>query len=217
MQVTYYLDVLSSWCLWAEPAWDEIKARFAGRVTFDWKIALMNPADVPRTREESAWYYRRSAAIMRSKTILNPDWLEPERQGDYRAPNLVAEAGRDFGAMDERLPRALARAGMIEGKKIGDLTVAAAVGAAILHRSAEELRQHAESDEVRQRVEASTAEFHAHRINQRPAYILESKIGDKVVIAGLATAPPLIAAIDAMLADAAGFASHAAKHGTPPV
>jgi len=45
---------------------------------------------------------------------------------------------------------------------------------------------------------------------------LESNIGDRAVFSGLATAEPLIATTDAMLSDAAAYASHAAHFGTPP-
>ncbi len=47
MKVTYYLEVLSSWCHWVQPVWTELKARYAGRAEFEWKIALMNPGDFP--------------------------------------------------------------------------------------------------------------------------------------------------------------------------
>jgi len=30
--VTYYLDVISSWCFWAEPAWAELKKRYEGKL-----------------------------------------------------------------------------------------------------------------------------------------------------------------------------------------
>jgi predicted DsbA family dithiol-disulfide isomerase len=36
MKVTYFLEVLSSWCFWAEPAWAELQRRYAGRVEFRW-------------------------------------------------------------------------------------------------------------------------------------------------------------------------------------
>jgi len=29
LKVTYYLEVISSWCYWAEPAWVELKRRYA--------------------------------------------------------------------------------------------------------------------------------------------------------------------------------------------
>ena len=66
------------------------------------------------------------------------------------------------------------------------------------------------------RVEASTARFHAHQVTQRPTFILENGIGDKVVLSGLWVAAPLAAAIEAMLADAAAYAAHRVHHGTPP-
>jgi hypothetical protein len=65
-------------------------------------------------------------------------------------------------------------------------------------------------------VDASTAEFLAHRISQRPAFILEDAIGDKAVFSGLVAMEPLAATIDAMLSDTAAYASHAAHQGTPP-
>ncbi len=53
MTVTYYLEVVSSWCYWAEPTWTELNARYAGRVQFDWKIALMRPSDFPASPEQA--------------------------------------------------------------------------------------------------------------------------------------------------------------------
>src|SRR5580658_350513 len=108
MKITYYLEVLSSWCHWAEPAWAELKARYAGRAEFGWKIALMNPGDFPVSREQCDWFYRRSGTIVRSPDMLSSGWFEAGRKGLYDAPNLVAEAGRDFGIADDRLRLALA-------------------------------------------------------------------------------------------------------------
>src|ERR1700694_2534540 len=50
LKVTLYLEVISSWCFWALPAWSELQKRYAGRVDFDWKIALMDPTGVAATR-----------------------------------------------------------------------------------------------------------------------------------------------------------------------
>ena len=69
LTLTYYLEILSSWCHWAEPAWAELKARYAGRVQFDWRIALMNPGDFPVSRAQCDWFYRRSGTIMRSPVM----------------------------------------------------------------------------------------------------------------------------------------------------
>src|SRR6266704_945057 len=40
--ITNYLDVMSSWCFWSQPTWAELKRRYADRVEFDWKIAMMD-------------------------------------------------------------------------------------------------------------------------------------------------------------------------------
>jgi predicted DsbA family dithiol-disulfide isomerase len=93
---------------------------------------------------------------------------------------------------------------------------AVAIAAAAIGVNAAELRARAESAGVRARVDESTRIFHAHQINQRPSFILENGVGDKVVISGAWVAAPIIAAIDTMLADAAAYAAHAAHFGGPP-
>ena len=84
MKVTYYLDVFSSWCAWAEPTWAELKTRYAGRAEFEWKIALMRPQDFPVSREQCDWFYRRSGAtVLNSPVMLNSGWFDAARKGHY--------------------------------------------------------------------------------------------------------------------------------------
>ena len=40
---------MSSWCFWSQPTWAELKRRYADRVEFDWKIALMDGAGLPKS------------------------------------------------------------------------------------------------------------------------------------------------------------------------
>lgn len=220
MKITYYFEVVSSWCTWVEPTWSELKKRYADRgVTFEWKIALMNPGDFPVSRAQCEWFYRRSGGtVMRSPTMLNSGWFEPERQGVYHAPNLVAEAAKDFGFSGDEIRLALAHAAVRDGQKVGDLTTAVAIAARAGGKAlnAKKLRARAESAAVLARVEGSTAEFAAHQISQRPAFILTDAIGDKAVFSGLVRLEPLVATIDAMLADTAAYAAHAAHYGPPP-
>lgn len=217
MKVTYFLEVLSSWCYWAEPTWAELKARYAGRVEFEWKIALMRPEDFPISREQCDWFYRRSGGTcLRSPFMLNSGWFEASRQGRYDAPNLVAEAARDFGCTGDEVRRALTHAAVREGQKIGDLEVAVSIAARAGNIDTGKLRAAADSAAVRARVDASTREFLAHQITQRPAFVITDSIGDKAVFSGLVRLEPLAAAIDAMLADTAAYATHAAHHGRPP-
>lgn len=215
IRVTYYLDVVSSWCWWAEPAWAELKDRYAERAEFDWKTALI-PADaLPATREQEEWFYRRSGVITRSPFMLNGEWLEPGL-GEYLAPNAVAEAAKDFEVTDDRVRLALAHAAVREGRKVGRWEVAAEAGAAGAGLDAAKLLARAKSPAVEQRVRASTAAFHALQVTQRPAFVVEDAIGDRAVLSGLWTAAPLIAVIEAMLADAAAYAAWRAHFGDPP-
>ena len=216
MKVTYYLEVISSWCYWAEPMWKELKSRYAGRVEFDWKIARMQRGDYPVSREQCDWFYRRSGMLMRSPFMLNSGWLEPFRDGLFPAASFVAEAGKDFGITGDELRLALAYAADREGIKVASMGPAIKVAVKATGLDAKKLRARAESAEVAKRIDASTAEFFAHQINQRPAFILTDAIGDKAVFSGLVRLEPLLATIDAMLADTAAYAAHQAHYGGPP-
>ena len=215
MKVTYYLEVTSSWCFWAEPAWTDLKRRYAGSADFGWKLALMDASGLPVSRNQCEWFYRRSGTIMRSPFMLNSGWFEPE-QKEYLAPNLVAEAARELGVTDDRVRLAIARAALREGRKVGRWEESAAVAAAASGLDAAALLKKARSPEIEARARATTAEFHALQVNQRPTFLLENSIGDRAVFSGLATSAPLAAALDAMLTDAAAYAAHAAHFGPPP-
>jgi predicted DsbA family dithiol-disulfide isomerase len=217
MKVTYYLEVLSSWCYWVEPVWADLKARYAGRAEFEWRIALMRPEDFPVSRSQCDWFYRRSGGtVMRSPVMLNSGWFEEGRKDGFVNPSLVAEACKEFGFHDDTVRLAISRAALVDGRKVGRIEEAVAVAAKASGVPARKIRTCAESAEVRARVDASTAEFFSHQINQRPSFILGDAIGDKAVFSGLVRIEPIAAAIDAMLSDTAAYASHAAHHGPPP-
>ena len=217
MKVIYYVEVLSSWCHWVEPVWSGLKQRYAGRADFEWRIALMRPEDFPVSQSQCDWFYRRSGGtVMHSAYMLNSGWLEAERKGHYEAPNLVAEAAKDFGFTGDEIRLALAHAALREGQKIGDLATAVKVAAKAGKMDAKNLRVAAESILVKDRVATSTADFLALQINQRPSFVLTDAIGDKAVFSGLVRIEPLVATIEAMLADTAAYAAHQAHHGPVP-
>lgn len=217
VSVTYFIEVLSSWCHWTEPAWSELRQRYTGRVDFSWRVALMRPEDFPVSTEQCDWFYRRSGTHVNSPYMLNSGWFEADRAGHYEAPNWVAEAGRDFvGDEDERVRIALANAAMREGKRIGDLETSVEIAAATIGVDAGQLQTAAQSETVQNRVAASTQCFFDHQLSQRPAFIIENTIGDKATFSGLWTAGPLVATIDAMLADATRYETFAAHGGEPP-
>ena len=77
LNVTYYLDIISSWCYYSESTWNLLKEKFGDVATFDWQIALIPEKGLPDTREEEEWYYRRSGTMVQWPTMLNGAWWEP--------------------------------------------------------------------------------------------------------------------------------------------
>jgi len=147
MKVTYYLEVISSWCYWAEPAWAELKRRYAGKVEFGWKIALMPPEAYPVSKSQCDWFYRRSGTIMRSPFLLNSGWFETELK-QYLAPNFVAEAAKDFNVADDCVRLAIANAALRDGRKVGRWEEAAAVAASAARLDVTALLKKAKSPEI---------------------------------------------------------------------
>ena len=215
MKITYYLELVSSWCHWAEPAWTELKTRYSGRAEFEWKIALMDGSGLPVSREQCDWFYRRSGGVVRSPYMLHSGWFDPSLK-EYLAPNLVAEAAKDMGICDDRARLAITHAALREGRRVGDWNEAVAVAAAATGLDAAQLLARAQSPEIAARARATTAEFHAMQATQRPTFVIESAIGDRVMLSGLVNAAPMIAVIESMLSDVGAYASHRAHHGTPP-
>ena len=210
-----YLDVVSSWCFWSEPTWAELKKLYDGRVEFQWKIALMDPSGLPTSREQEQWFYRRSGMMMSSPFMLNTDWYDPSLP-EWLAPNCVAEAAKDFGFTDDRVRLALAHAALREGKKVSDWEIAVEIGGAAGNIDQKKLLECARSREIEKRVRASTAEFRALQITQRPAFLVDTEIGDRAVFSGVVKLKPLTATLDSMLDDAAAYAAHKAHFGDPP-
>lgn len=215
IRIVYYLEVVSSWCHWAEPAWAELRRRYSGLIDFEWRIALIDASGLPRSREHAEWFYRRSGVIARSPRMLNSGWLEPGRK-EYLEPNLVAEAAKDLGITDDRARLAISRAALLEGRPVGQWKVAVEAAAAATGLDADLLEAHARTPAVERRVRETTGEFHQLQVTQRPTFLLENTIGDRAVLSGMVALEPLVSVIEAMLEDARAYASWDAHFGPPP-
>jgi predicted DsbA family dithiol-disulfide isomerase len=215
LTVTYYLDVISSWCYWAEPAWAELKKRYQDRVDFQWKIALMDSSGLPTSDEQHQWFYRRSGTLMRSPFMLRSDW-STHGLTEYLPPNCVAEAAKGLGVTDDRVRLALSNASLREGRKIGEWEIAGEIGARAGGLDRRKLLEAAQSSEVEKQVRADTADFHNLQVTQRPTFVLDTEIGDRAVLSGFARVAPIAAVLDSMLDDAEAYTSFAAHFGGPP-
>ncbi len=191
------------------------KRHYDGRVEFQWKIALMDPSGLPASREQEQWFYRRSGMMMRSPFMLNTDWYDATLK-EWLPPNAVAEAAKDFGVTDDRVRIALANAALRDGKKVSDWDVAAEIGAAAGNLEKKKLLETAQSSAVEKRIRASTAEFYAMQITQRPSFVIDTEIGDRAILSGVVKFEPLAATLDSMLDDATAYAAHKAHFGDPP-
>ena len=175
----------------------------------------MDPIGLPTSREQEQWFYRRSGMMMRSPFMLNTDWYDASLP-EWLAPNCVAEAARDFGFTDDRIRLALSGAALRKGKKVSDWEVAAEIGAGAGQIDKKRLLERARSPEIEKRVRASTAEFHALQVNQRPTFVIDTEIGDRAVFSGVVKLEPLTATLDSMLDDVTAYAAHKAHFGDPP-
>jgi predicted DsbA family dithiol-disulfide isomerase len=214
--ITNYLDVMSSWCFWSQPTWAELKRRYADRVEFDWKIALMDGAGLPKSRAQEEWYYRRSGLMNRSPFMLRSDSYEPVLP-EYLAPNLVAEAARDLGIKDDSVRLALSNAILREGSKaIRDVNVAAEIGARAGGLEKGNLLERVKLPEIEKRIRQSTTDWEALKVTQRPTFLVDTEIGDRAIFSGVIRLEPIAATLDSMIDDAAAYAAHAAHFGAPP-
>ncbi|MGY8825845.1 MAG: DsbA family oxidoreductase [Candidatus Latescibacterota bacterium] len=213
IEVTLFVEVQSSWCFWFETAWAALKERYRDTAHFGWGIALMLTAAFPSSREQCDVFYRRSGVALQSDFMLNSAWLEEELAGDYSISNYVAEAGKDFGVEGDALRVALARAALVDGRKIGRIDEAVAVATAECGLDAGTLKEKALSAAIRERVEQSTQKFHALQIDQRPSVLIVSDIGDRALFSGVVRIEPLVATIEAMLKDRRAYASYRAHYG----
>lgn len=215
LTVTYYLEVVSSWCHWAEPTWAELKRRYADQAEFVWKIAQMPEDAYPVSAAQCDWFYRRSGTIVRSPYMLSSGWFDPKHRLMLE-PNLVAEAAKDFGVHDDRVRLAIAHAAMREGQKVGDWDRSATIAAKAANLNKAKLLARAKSKEVAARVQASSAEFDALQVTQRPTFLLTNSIGDRALFSGLVRLEPLVAALDALQADEAAYVSWKTHLGGAP-
>ncbi|TAM77723.1 disulfide bond formation protein DsbA [bacterium] len=217
MEITYYLDVLSSWCLIAEDAVARIRGEHGARIDITWRIAILSGGGpMGNSRALEAWYYRRTEAA--TGFSFDPAWLEGPQTATLEA-NLAAEAARALGCGDDRVRLALARAAMREGKRVGEHDVAVEIAAAAGNLDVKALAEKMRDPAVIARIYESTADFTAlgaHGVDQRPTFVMRSAIGDTAILSGVYRYEPLAAIVAAMLRDEDAYAAFAAANPPAP-
>ena len=204
IRITYYLDVISSWCHYVEPVWKSLEETFGDVLEMDWQIALIPKSGLPKSKAEEKWYYRRSGVITKSPYMLNSDWIDTSLE-DFLIPNLVAVVCRDLGFAGDDVRLAITEAALRRGEKVGTLEVSAGIAAKVSGYSVGAIMELVAKPESEAKVRASTERFLSFGINQRPAFFVESEIEDRAIFSGLIQPEPLFATIRAMIEDARAY------------
>jgi predicted DsbA family dithiol-disulfide isomerase len=197
VELTAYIDVLSSWCYVGDLALQKIEKKYGDRLCVEWKIAqLFDFGPLPFTREQLAWYYARTAKI--SGVVMNAAWHDSPDTTTLHA-NQAAEAARTLGITDMSLVRALNRANVIDGKPLGRREPALDEAARASGLDRGELDRAMRDPATAARIKQTTAEFEALNLPQRPSYVLRNPTGDLALLSGIYTFESLDAVIGEML------------------
>lgn len=197
VEVVFYLDVLSSWCHVADRALEHIERKYGDDVHVDWRIAqLFDFGPIPYRIADYPWYYERTRRI--SGVELNPAWFDSPDARTVHA-NAAAEALRSLGFAGPEMRRGLSRAAVVDGKRMGQRDVALAEAARLSGVPAAEVERAMESEAVRERIRATTAEFQALHLPQLPSFLITNAIDDRAALSGLYTFASLDAVIGEML------------------
>lgn len=213
VKLIYYVDILSSWCSFAEPALAKVRSRFGSDLDYEWRISVLrNGKPLNYSNADLAWYYARSKSM--SGVQLNDSWLESNADGTWW-PNLAAEAARSLGSTDDKVRLALANAGMIEGQHVQHRDVTERVAAAASGLDPVRLRAAMDDPAVAERLRATTAEFHDLPCTVVPTFLISNEIGDVNLLSGAFRYEPIAACIEQLLADAKAYAKFNAENPAP--
>jgi predicted DsbA family dithiol-disulfide isomerase len=213
VKMIYYMDILSSWCFFAEGPLAKVRSRFGADLEFEWRIAaLRDGKPLGYSPEVLGWYYKRSHTL--SGTLLNVAWIESESDATWW-PDVAAEAARSLGQGDDKVRLALAQAGMVEGQHVHHREVAERVAAAASGLDVSAVHDAMDDPAVANRIHATTAEYRALPCNVVPTFVISNEIGDVNLLSGTFRYGPLAACVQQLLDDAKSYAAFGKAHPPP--
>ncbi len=213
LALTYYMDVLSSWCFVVEEPLAKLRERLGDRLVYEWRVAyLFGGGPMGYTPELGAWQYRRLESV--SGVVVNPTWRDSIDDTTWHA-DVAAEAARGLGITDDRVRLALTRAAFVDGVHLARREVVIEVGAAAAGVSTATLEREMADARTIARLQESTAAYKALGLEVQPAFVFTNEIGDKAVLSGLFRYETLASCADEMLAAADGYAAYGAANPPP--
>ena len=210
MKVTAYVDVLSHWCLAAQPAVDALRAMLADDVGLEVVLApLADGAPVGFTHAQEAWFYTRGTLAY--GTELDASWCEDAETTTWHA-NAAVAAGVSLGSNSIVLGRRVSRAAMVDGLLLGRESEAARVVAKFTGVDERALLEAMRSDAIVSALHAGNARLAAIGCAERPSWELVNDNGDRAVLQGVWQAEAILPLARALLDDERAYR----RAGPPP-
>ena len=210
MKVTAFVDVLSHWCLAAQPALDALRATLADDVAVDVVIApLGDDLPVGFTNAAEAWFYTRGTLAYGTK--LDPSWCEDENTSTWHA-NAAVAAAVALGADVFELAPGTSRAAMVHGALLGREDEAVRAVSRLGGIAEDKLREMMRSDSVVQALHFGNARLAAIGCAERPSWELVNDNGDRAVLQGVWQAEAILPLARALLEDERAYR----RAGPPP-
>jgi predicted DsbA family dithiol-disulfide isomerase len=214
VNLLYYYDVCSIWCVLGDEVLTAIQKQCGARVPITRKIALINNGEpMEAGLEQEKWYYDRCEFVTGRR--FNHEWIEKSGQSTW-VPNALIQIAEDLGRGDV-VREALKKEGLLGGKLILRREVAIDLAAKASGISPSVLANGLDDEKTKAAIRASTDEFNALPVNQRPTFLLRSVIEDTVLLSGIYRPDPVLAAIDAMVFDEDTYDRFRASHPPMPV
>lgn len=199
MQVTAFVDVLSHWCLAANPALAALEATLADDVRLEIVIAPLSEGQpVGFTHEQEAWFYRRGTLAY--GTALAATWCEGVETSTWHA-NAATAAAIAAGANAVTMTRRVSHAAMVEGRMLGREVEAVRCVAALAGLDEAQLREAMRSPALVAALHEGNARLGKLGCNERPSWELRNDNGDFAVVQGVWQAEAILPLARSLLED----------------
>lgn len=211
MKVTAFVDVLSHWCLAAQPALEALGAMLAEDVALEVVLApIRDGAPVGFTHDQEAWFYRRGTLAY--GRALTAAWCEGLGTSTWHA-NAAVAAGAALGADIVSLSYGVSRAAMVDGLLLGREDEAVRAAAQLTGFREDALRDAMRGEAVVASLHAGNARLASIGCAERPSWELVNDNGDRAVLQGVWQAEAILPLARALLEDERAYR----RAGQPPV
>jgi hypothetical protein len=210
MKVTAFVDVLSHWCLAAQPALDGLYAMLADDVAIEVVLApVADGAPVGFTQAQEAWFYTRGTLAYGAE--LDAAWCEGPETTTWHA-NAAVAAGVSFGANPIVLGRRVSRAAMCDGLLLGRESEAVRMVSKFTGVEEGVLRDAMRSERIVDALHKGNARLEHIGCKERPSWEFVNDNGDRAVLQGVWQAEAIFPVVRALLDDERAYK----RAGSPP-